>query len=143
MATEITPGAENVLESLAKALDHSRRIEERFDPHFTDHDPAEGQPQGGGGLAWYWAGFEASFSNVERRIIETVATPSHVVTVMDLSGTHTGEWMGHAPTGKRFTVRNVQVMGLRDGLPVDRWGSTDQLGMMQQLGLIPAQDRHS
>ena len=65
------------------------------------------------------------------------------MTVMELSGTHTGEWMGHAPTGKRFTVRNVQVMGLRNGLPVDRWESTDQLGMVQQLGLLPAQDRQS
>jgi hypothetical protein len=45
--------------------------------------------------------------------------------LMDLSGTHTGGWMGHAPTGERFTVRNVQVMGLKDGSPVDRWGSTD------------------
>jgi predicted ester cyclase len=65
------------------------------------------------------------------------------VTVIDLAGTHTGEWMGHAPTGKRFTVRNIQVMGLKDGLPVERWGSTDQLGMRQQLGLIPAQDQRS
>jgi predicted ester cyclase len=108
----------------------------------VDHDPAQGQPQGGGGLAWYWGTFEASFSDVERRIIETIATPVHVVTVMDLSGTHTGEWMGHAPTGKRFTVRNVQVIALKDGLPVNRWGSTDQLGIMQQLGLIPEQHEH-
>jgi predicted ester cyclase len=83
----------------------------------------------------------AWFSDVERRMIETIAAPSHVVTVRDLSGTHTGEWMGHAPTGKGFIVRKVQVMGLKDGLPVDRWGSTDQLGMMQR-GLVPTQARH-
>src|ERR1700722_18349079 len=106
MATEITPGAQSVLESLAKVVDQSRPIEDRFDPHFTDHGSCGGP-------------------------------------AMDLSGTHTGEWMGLAPTGKRFTVRDLQVMGLKGGLPVDRWGSTDQLGMMHQLGLIPAQDRHS
>jgi predicted ester cyclase len=143
MATEITPGAEHVLESLGKVVDQSVPIEERFDPDFVDHDPADGQPQGGGGLAWYWEGFAGSFSDVDRQIIETIATPTHVVTVMDLSGTHTGEWMGYPPTGKRFTVRNVQVMGLKDGRPVDRWGSTDQLGMMQQLGLLPAPDQDS
>ncbi len=136
MATEITPGAENVLESLKRSIDQSLPLEDRFDPHFVDHDPAEGQPQGGGGLAWYWEQFGASFSDIERRTIETIATPGHVVTVMDLSGTHTGEWMGHAPTGKRFTVRNVQVVALKDGRPVGRWGSTDQLGIMQQLGLL-------
>ena len=54
---------------------------------------------------------------------------------MNLSGTHTGDFMGHAATGKRFTVRNVQVMGFRDGKACDRWGSTDELGILKQLGL--------
>lgn len=51
-------------------------------------------------------------------------------------GTHTGEFLGRAPTGKRFTVRNVQVMRIVDGKRVERWGSTDELGVLQQLGLI-------
>jgi predicted ester cyclase len=55
---------------------------------------------------------------------------------MSLSGTHTGTYLGHAPTGKRFTVRNVQVLGFRDGKASDRWGSTDELGILQQLGLV-------
>ena len=76
MATEMTPGTEIVVECLAKVVDQSRPIEERFDSNFTDHDPAEGQPRGGGGLAWYWAGFEASFSDVERRIIELGLIPA-------------------------------------------------------------------
>jgi predicted ester cyclase len=130
MAIEITPGAENVIESL------ERPAEVQFDPNFVDHDPAEGEPHGGGGLAWYWEGFGASFSDIERRTIETIATPGHLTTVEDLSGRHTGEWMGHAPTGKRFTVRAVQVIALKDGRVVGRWGSTDQLGMFQQLGLL-------
>jgi predicted ester cyclase len=54
---------------------------------------------------------------------------------MDLSGTHTGAFMGHPATGKRFTVRNVQVMRIVDGERVERWGSTDELGILQQLGL--------
>ena len=51
------------------------------------------------------------------------------------SRTPTGDFLGHAATGKRFTVRNVQVMGFRDGKACDRWGSTDELGILQQLGL--------
>jgi predicted ester cyclase len=44
--------------------------------------------------------------------------------------------MGYAPTGRRFTaIRNVQVIGFRDGRASERWGSTDELGMLQQLGL--------
>lgn len=136
MATEITEGGQSTLDAFARMRDGSLPLEERFDANFVDHDPAEGQPQGPGGIAWYWEQFGTSFSEVERDVIETIATPTRLVTVMNLSGTHTGEFFGHPPTGKRFTVRNVQVVGFRDGKASDRWGSTDELGILQQLGLI-------
>jgi predicted ester cyclase len=136
MATEITEGGQATLDARDRMRDQDAPLEDRFDPEFTDHDPAPGQPEDGSGIAWFWERFGESFSDLERDVIETIATPTKIVTVMDLSGTHTGEFMGHAPTGKRFTVRNVQVIGYRDGRAVDRWGSTDQLGILQQLGLI-------
>jgi predicted ester cyclase len=136
MATEITPGSEQTLEAHARWRDHDAPVDEKFTPDFVDHDAAEGQPAGGEGPGWFWARFEKSFSDVERTIVETIATPRHVTTVMELSGTHTGEFRGHAPTGKRFTVRNVQVIAMRDGRAEARWGSTDELGILEQLGLI-------
>jgi predicted ester cyclase len=132
MPTEITEGGQANLDSL---LHPAGDPADTFAPDFVDHDPAAGQPEGGEGLAWYWERFAESFSDVQRDLLDTVATAEHVVTVMDLSGTHTGEWLGHAPTGKRFTVRNVQVMRIVDGKRVERWGSTDELGILQQLGL--------
>ena len=87
------------------------------------------------GSAWFWEQFGRSFTDIERDVVETIATPTRLVTIMDLSGTHTGEFLGHAATGRRFTVRNVQVLGFRDGKASDRWGSTDELGILQQLGL--------
>ena len=115
--------------------DASVPVEDRYDADFTDHDPAAGQPAGPSGPAWFWEQFGKSFTDIEREVIETIVTPTHLVTIMNLSGTHTGEFLGHAPTGKRFTVRNVQVLGFRDGKASDRWGSTDELGILQQLGL--------
>ena len=50
-------------------------------------------------------------------------------------GQRSDRLLGHAPTGKRFTVRNVQVLQIVDGKRVERWGSTDELGILQQLGL--------
>ena len=132
MPTEITEGGQANLDSL---LHPTGDPADAFSPDFVDHDPAAGQPAGGAGLAWYWEGFGKSFSDIERNLVDTVATAEHVITVMDLSGTHTGEFLGHAPTGKRFTVRNVQVLRIVDGKRVERWGSTDELGILQQLGL--------
>ncbi len=67
--------------------------------------------------------------------MHTVATPEHVITATTLSGTHTGDFLGHPATGRRFSVRSVQIMRVVDGRVVERWGSTDQLGILQQLGL--------
>jgi predicted ester cyclase len=136
MATEITEGGQATLDAFARMRDASLPLADRYDAAFTDHDPAEGQPAEPGGMAWFWEQFGKSFSDIERDVIEMVATLTRLVTVMNLSGTHTGEILGHAPTGKRFTVRNVQILGFRDGKASDRWGSTDQLGILQQLGLI-------
>jgi predicted ester cyclase len=43
--------------------------------------------------------------------------------------------MGIAPTGKKMKIRGVQISKFRDGTMVERWGSSDQLGMLQQLGI--------
>ena len=136
MASEKTEGAQAVLDALERMRDMDKPVEERFTPDFTHHDPAEGQPAGGGGIAWFWEQFGKSFSDLDRNILEEIVTPTNYITIMELSGTHSGDFMGHPATGKRFTVRNVQVIGFRDGRAVDRWGSTDTLGILQQLGLV-------
>jgi predicted ester cyclase len=136
MSTEITEGGQATLDAMQRRREGTHPTAETFTPDFVDHDPADDQPAGGDGLAWYWAQFGESFSDIEREILETIATPEHLVTVMSLSATHTGEFLGHAATGKRFTVRNVQVCKFVDGRMAERWGSTDQLGILQQLGLV-------
>jgi predicted ester cyclase len=135
VATEIAEGGQATLDAGTRMRDASVPLEDKYDAGFVDHDPAAGQPAGPGGPAWYWEQFDKSFSDVDHDVIETIATPTRLITIMNLSGTHTGEFLGHAPTGRRFTVRNVQVLGFRDGRASDRWGSTDELGILQQLGL--------
>ena len=140
MPDEILPGAQPNLDAMqrrreAMAAGDAAAVEALFSPAFVDHDGADGQPAGAAGLTWYWQGFEQAFSDVERTVEHTVATPGHVITVTTLSGTHTGDYLGHAPTGRRFTVRSVQLMRFEDGLVVERWGATDQLGILQQLGV--------
>ncbi len=90
MATELAQGGQATLDAFARMRDSSLPFEERYTADFTDHDPAEGQPAGPEGPAWFWEQFEKSFSEIERQVIETIATPTRLVTVMNLSGTHTG-----------------------------------------------------
>ena len=62
-----------------------------------------------GGQAWFWEQFGKSFTDIEREVIETIATPTRLITVMNLSGpTPANSWVTLRPAGA-FTVRNVQV----------------------------------
>ena len=53
-----------------------------------------------------------------------------------VSGTHTGEFMGAHPSGKRFEVTEMHVDRVAGGKIVEHWGLLDIMGMLQQIGVI-------
>ena len=55
------------------------------------------------------------------------------------TGTHKGEFMGIAATGKKVEVQEVHIARMVGGKMAEHWESVDQLGMMRQLGVIPEQ----
>jgi predicted ester cyclase len=60
-----------------------------------------------------------------------------VVVRLTASATHTGEFMGMPPSGRRYTIGEIHIFRVRDGLIVEHWHQFDQLGMMRQLGATP------
>jgi predicted ester cyclase len=53
-----------------------------------------------------------------------------------ITGTHLGELLGHPATGRKVSYRGMQISRFdSDGKLVERWGSSDELGMLRQLGL--------
>ena len=82
------------------------------------------------------APFRASFPDLRMVIVDLIATSDTVVGRFTCSGTHLGEWLGHAPTGRRFeSVDEVYIFRLREGRIVHAWGLEDTLGRLEQLGL--------
>jgi steroid delta-isomerase-like uncharacterized protein len=53
-----------------------------------------------------------------------------------MSGTHKGEFMGIAPTGRTASLAGINIFRLRDGLITERWGRLDELGLARQLGTV-------
>jgi hypothetical protein len=53
-------------------------------------------------------------------------------------GTHQGELLGVAPTGREVVLAGINIFRVQDGRVVERWGRTDDLGFLQQLGIVPA-----
>jgi steroid delta-isomerase-like uncharacterized protein len=54
------------------------------------------------------------------------------------SGTHKGELMGIAPTGKPISVEAISVFRIADGKIAEEWTVWDALGLLQQVGAVPA-----
>jgi predicted ester cyclase len=80
--------------------------------------------------------FLASFSDVDMRIVELVAEGETVVGRFACSGTHTGTWLGHPATGRRFEdVAEVYFFRVVDGRIVRAWGLEDTQERLRQLGL--------
>ncbi len=111
-------------------------LDEILAPNFVDHDPAPGQGPGIEGLKGFFRKMHAAFPDLKAEPVEIMATDDHVAMRYTISGTHQGEFQGVAPTGKSFKVAALQLGRFKDGRCVERWGSTDELGMMKQLGIL-------
>jgi SnoaL-like polyketide cyclase len=80
--------------------------------------------------------FRASFPDVHMQVIDLIAEDDKVVGRFSCSATHLGEWLGRAPTGRRFErVDEIAIFRLRDGQIVHAWSLEDTLSRLQQLGL--------
>lgn len=88
-------------------------------------------------LARRWISpFRASFPDFTMRIVSLVAKGDRVVGHFACSGTHTGEWLGIAPTGRRFEdVDEIYVFTVADGKLVAAYGVEDNLSRLRQLGI--------
>ena len=110
-----------------------------IDPSWTDHDPSSPwAPPGIDGCKALVSGYRAVFPDIHFTIEKQVESSDTVVSHWRCVGTHRGDLMGVAPTGKRIEVEGITILDLRNGKI--RSGTTiyDALGMMHQIGGVPA-----
>jgi len=85
-----------------------------------------------------WVGrVSAGLADRQSTIEDQIAEGDMVVTRWTFRGTHTGELMGIAPTGKQVTVTGISIDRVVGGKIVEEWNEMDDLGMMEQLGVVP------
>ncbi len=106
----------------------------------VDHDPAPGQLAGRDGFRQFFQSLATAFPDAKIAPAHMVADDEHVSIAYTLTGTHKGDFHGVAATGKPIEVRGVQIGRFVDGEIVERWGSSDELGIMQQIGAAPQHD---
>ena len=66
-----------------------------------------------------------------------LAKGDKVVSYITMSGTQKGPFMDMPASGKKFSVKGIDIVRFKDGKAVEHWGVTDSMAMMQQLGAVP------
>ena len=93
-------------------------------------------PELAAGARRWIAPFLASFPDVHMEVVDLIAEGDKVAGRFRCSATHLGEWLGHAPTGRRFErVDEVSMFRFRDGRIVHAWSLEDSQSRLRQLGL--------
>jgi predicted ester cyclase len=82
-----------------------------------------------------FAEFHSAFPDWHEEIVELVAEDDRMAGRFRCSGTHLGEFLDEAPTGKRMDVEEVFFLRVEDGKFVDFWALEDGLNRLRQLGL--------
>ena len=113
-------------------------VDELFASNYVYHEPTVGEVKGPEGIKQLAAMYRTAFPDLRMRIEDLVAEGDKVVSRWTGRGTHLGELMGVAPTGKQMTVTGMVISRIIGGKFVEDWENYDTLGMMQQLGALPA-----
>jgi steroid delta-isomerase-like uncharacterized protein len=127
-------------ERLAQAVNSGQldTLEDVFAVNVVDHDPAPDQGPGPAGFKQFFATLRGAFPDLTVTPVHLDATEEDIAIAYTISGTHRGDFMGVAPTGKHISARGMQIARFERGKIVERWGSSDELGILKQLGVAPS-----
>jgi len=81
--------------------------------------------------------FATVFPDGYTTIADMVAEEDRVAARTTFDGTHQGEMQGIPATGKSVSIPSITIFRLDNGKIAEGWLVSDDLGMMQQLGVIP------
>jgi predicted ester cyclase len=113
-------------------------LDEVFDPNVVDHFAPPGTPGGLEGANQIFDMFLTAFPDLHFTVEDMIAEGDRVVARATMSGTQQGPFMGIPPTGKHVTITGIDINRFVGGKSVEHWVEMDRLGLMQQLGVIPA-----
>ena len=113
-------------------------FDEIFAPDFVQYGADPDQVSGVEELKQFFVMMRSGFPDFQVTIEDLFAAEGEkVVLRFTFRGTHQGEFMGVAPTGKRVTMAGIDIFRIADGKIAELWNQEDVLVMMRQIGAIP------
>ena len=125
------------LETISK--ENSDVLDRIVSPDYVLHDPAlPEEVRGAEGLRELLEEYRKAIGDVRLTIDQQFTDGDHVATRWFVRGTHQGELMGASPSGREIAFSGVTISRCRDGRIVEEWEICDTLGLLQQIGALPA-----
>jgi steroid delta-isomerase-like uncharacterized protein len=112
-------------------------VDELCSPEFVNHSAPPGVPSNCDGVKQVTAMVRQAFPDSYFTVEDMMAEGDKVATRKTFHSTHQGEFMGIPPTGQQVSMGLIDTVRIADGQVVEHWSMGDNLGMMQQLGVIP------
>jgi steroid delta-isomerase-like uncharacterized protein len=109
--------------------------EEILSAEFLDHLPRE-EERGIEELKDYLSVYRTAFPDIEGTVEEIVAEADKVVVRWRSRGTHQGEFMGVAPTGRDVTFTGMRLFRIAENKIAESWVNIDERGLQEQLGAV-------
>jgi steroid delta-isomerase-like uncharacterized protein len=112
-------------------------IPELLAEDFVNHHPLPGAAPGREGLAALVTAWRTAFSDMRETCEDLIAEGDKVVGRFRMGGTHSDEFMGVPPTGRRVTMSGIDIVRVAGGKITEFWCSEHLLELLQKLGAVP------
>ena len=106
-------------------------------PDFVDRSPFGPFSPDREGVLGLFRMLRGGFPDLHAEIHDQLVDGDKVVTRKTFHGTHKGELLGIAPTGRAVAWDVIDIVRVRDNVMVEHWNVVDALGLMTQLGAVP------
>jgi steroid delta-isomerase-like uncharacterized protein len=114
-------------------------IDELVSVDVAAHMGSWGLPANRLGLKQMIASLRSAFPDLHCTVEDEISEGEKLASHWTMRGTHKGFFMGSQPTGRLINVQGLIFAHTADGRIVEGWILIDQMGMLQQLGMVPPQ----
>jgi steroid delta-isomerase-like uncharacterized protein len=116
--------------------------DEIFATDYQHHDPANPDPRpvvGPQGVKDHLTSLKGGFPDLVFDVEDMISDGDQIIIKWTARGTNTGDYFGMPPTGKPIEITGMNTWKTRDGQAIEGWVNRDDMGLLQQLGVIPSQ----
>ena len=114
--------------------------DEFFASDYLHHDPANPDPRpmvGPQAVRDHLTSLKGAFPDLVFEIEDMASDGDQIIVRWTARGTNTGDYFGMPATGKPIEITGMNTWRTRDGKAIEGWVNRDDIGLLQQLGVIP------